>query len=84
MTDTNQDAPAGAQHGDSQAGEQTSRLRAELSARREASEIVAEANRMSEQAAAEAESMVAEAEALAASLVEDARRSAEATLAAAR
>ncbi len=80
MTDDNETTPE-ARPSDSQAGEQTSRLRAELSARREASEIVAEANRISEQAAAEAESMVAEAESLAASLVDEARQRAESTLA---
>ena len=54
MTDDDDSAREGAQTGESSAGEQTSRLRAELGARREAAEIVAEANRISEQAAAEA------------------------------
>ncbi len=66
------------------AGEQTTRLRAELAARRAASEIVAEANRLSDRAAAEAESMVAEAESLAAELVEEARQRADAIVARAR
>lgn len=66
------------------AGEQTSRLRAELAARRAASEIVAEANRMSDQTAVDAEAMIAEAESLAAELVDGARRRADAILAHAR
>ncbi|MDO3395512.1 hypothetical protein QWJ41_07285 [Nocardioides sp. SOB44] len=84
MTDDTDSVREGAEAGASSAGEQTTRLRAELAARREASEIVAEANRISEQAAAEAESMVAEAETLASSLVQEARQRAEATLAQAR